>query len=237
MRAAVRENLLGAANREENWLGAPLSQAWVPPHPASGQLSTHQWCQPGGLRQRQTLLRRRGCRIPHAFQWCIWKTSQTVHLPWHKSLYFRGGFQGRQWEEPHLLTEGGWHFFPLSGTSACLVMLCPRRCSCWWMCVVSKGPLGARALLGETLRLVLPPSQLLRSRYLGWAEGTARGTKAKEPFSLCRPHHLVVSVFPFLSLLFSVEAGNQMPMSFFWYHWRKLRFLYHNFPKGTYRPS
>lgn len=124
MHAAVRENLLGTSNRSErDWLGPPLSQVWVPPHPASRQLpsaaSLAAWDREGCLCE--------GVVAEYLVLFSqVWKMSQTVNLPQHNSLYFReGGFQGRQWEEPQLLMEGGWHFFPLSGTSACLVKLCP----------------------------------------------------------------------------------------------------------------
>lgn len=123
--AAVRGNLMGSANWETGW-GSLGHHARLPTYSASGQLSTLQGCQPGRRRHREKLPWRRGDWIPRAFQWWTWTTSQIVHLPWHNSSYFREwGFQGRQWEQPLLFTEGGWHFFLLSGTSAGLVALCP----------------------------------------------------------------------------------------------------------------
>ena len=94
MHAAVRENLLGASNRERDWLGAPLSQVWVPPHPAPRQLpsaaSPAAWdrrgCLCGGVVAEDLVLFSE-----------VWKMSQTVNLPQHNSLYIReGSFQERQ---------------------------------------------------------------------------------------------------------------------------------------------
>lgn len=168
MCAAVRANLIGSVNWDIGWEYLCHS-AWVATYPASGQLSTCWPCQPGRLTQRQKLPWRRRCWIPWAFQWWIWKTSQIVHLLWHNILYFREwGFQGRQWEQSHPFTGGGRHSFLLSGTSACLVMLCPRCCSCWWMCVVRKCPLGTPAPLGWVLWLVPSPAGSCKGSHLGW---------------------------------------------------------------------
>ena len=93
MHAAVRENL-GASNRERDWLGAPLSQVWVPPDPAPRQLSSA-----ASLAARDREGRLCGGVVAEYLLLFseVWKMSQTVNLPRHNSLHFReGGFQGRQ---------------------------------------------------------------------------------------------------------------------------------------------
>lgn len=93
MHAAVRENLLGASNRERDWLGPSLSQVWVPPHLASRQLPSA-----ASLAARDRGRLCGGVVAEYLMLFSeVWKMSQTVNLPRHNSLYFReGGFQGRQ---------------------------------------------------------------------------------------------------------------------------------------------
>lgn len=140
--------LIGSVTWEMDWKCCSHSVPALTP-PVSGQPTPLQCCQPS--RQRQRLSWRHGCWISFAFQWRIWKTSQTVHLPWHNVLYLReGGFQERHWKQAHLFTQEWWHFSRLSGISACLAAFCPRHCSCWWMWADRKCPLGTQTPLEET---------------------------------------------------------------------------------------
>lgn len=65
---------------------------------------------------------------------------------------------------------------------------------------------GGNSRLG---RVSVPPQEVRIDQVLTMGRGDCKGDQGQGAF-FTLPHRLVVSVFPFLSLLFSVEAGDQM---------------------------